>query len=1023
MNKIAITFLALLCVCTIGRAQNVTITGTVTDLQDGAPVLASIMEQGTMNGTMADIDGNYTISVPEGAVLEFSSIGYVTVTRTVTAGIARIDVQMQQEMQEIDAVVVTALGIKRQEKALSYNTQTVDSDELTRVKDANLMNSLVGKVAGVTIQGSSSGIGGASKVVMRGTKSIEGNNNALYVIDGVPMYNSVADDQGSGRYSSRGTTEGIADLNPDDIESMTVLTGASAAALYGSSAANGAILITTKKGKEGRLEATFTTSMEFGKPFMMPEFQNTYGSDPGEAVSWGAAQPSSGYNPSQFFETAATYTNSLSFSIGNEKSQTYASIAATNANGLVPNNVYDRYNLTLRNTTSALDGRLKMDIGAQYIIQRDQNMVNQGEYMNPIVGAYLFPRGMDWSQARYFEQWDEDRGILTSSFFPQGEYTMQNPYWVAYRNLRTSKRKRFMISLGLNYTIKEWSPSEKLDIGLRYRIDRTDNEYQDKRYVGTVATIMDGGTKNGYYGQNTYYDMQNYLDLLVNFNKNLGDNFGLAANVGASLNNMKNDGTVNQGPLRNDGLPNVFNVQNIEQGAQKAQFYQTGWTEETQSIFGSVELNWKRLVYLTVTGRNDWASQLAGSAHKSFFYPSVGLSGIITDMLPSATKERIYDVLSFAKVRLAFAQVASPFQRGLTVQMNTFNQDDKKWVKEGFYPLYDLKPERTNSYEVGISTKWFLSRITFDATYYRTNTYNQTIRAAMSASSGYNYTYVQTGNVLNEGVELSLGATVGEGKKFTWDTFLTYSWNRNEIIELVENVKNPQNPSEPLFQRDELLKDTYGNAQIILRPGGTLGDVYARTDFVRDAYGNIDISRDAQTLGEYQKLGSLLPDANIGWRNDFRAGNLGFGFTLSARLGGIVISGTQAAMDYSGVSKVTADARDAGGVMTGEGILVPAKDYYQLQADPQNYLSQYYTYSASNLRLREAYISYRIPRKWLGNVLDIDVSIVGKNLLMIWCKAPFDPETIASTGNYGQGIDYFMLPSTRSVGFNVKLKF
>ena len=343
MNKIAITFLALLCFCTIGRAQNVTITGTVTDLQDGAPVLASIMEQGTMNGTMADIDGNYTISVPEGAVLEFSSIGYVTVTRTVTAGIARIDVQMQQEMQEIDAVVVTALGIKRQEKALSYNTQTVDSDELTRVKDANLMNSLVGKVAGVTIQGSSSGIGGASKVVMRGTKSIEGNNNALYVIDGVPMYNSVADNQGSGRYSSRGTTEGIADLNPDDIESMTVLTGASAAALYGSSAANGAILITTKKGKEGKLEATFTTSMEFGKPFMMPEFQNTYGSDPGEAVSWGAAQPSSGYNPSQFFETAATYTNSLSFSIGNEKSQTYASIAATNANGLVPNNVYDRY--------------------------------------------------------------------------------------------------------------------------------------------------------------------------------------------------------------------------------------------------------------------------------------------------------------------------------------------------------------------------------------------------------------------------------------------------------------------------------------------------------------------------------------------------------------------------------------------------------------------------------------------------------------------------------------------------------
>ena len=354
--------------------------------------------------------------------------------------------------------------------------------------------------------------------------------------------------------------------------------------------------------------------------------------------------------------------------------------------------------------------------------------------------------------------------------------------------------------------------------------------------------------------------------------------------------------------------------------------------------------------------------------------------------------------------------------------MNTFDQNDKKWVKKGYYPLKNLQPERTNSFEVGISTKWLVDRLTFDVTYYRTNTYNQTIRAAMSASSGYNYTYVQTGNVQNEGVELAIGGTVEAGK-FSWNTFFTYSYNRNEIRELVANVKNPQNPAEPLFAEDELLKDSFGNAQIILRPGGTLGDVYARTDFVRDAYGNIDISKDLQPLDEYTKLGSLLPDANMGWSNDFRIGHFGFGFTLSARLGGIVISGTQAAMDYSGVSKATEVARDNGGVMTGDGIVVPAQSYYQLQGRPQDYLAQYYTYSASNLRLREAYISYDIPRKWLGNVLDINVSIVGKNLLMLWCKAPFDPETVASTANYGQGIDYFMLPSTRSFGFNIKLRF
>lgn len=1022
IRRIMLLLALLFCFGSMAMAQNITITGRVVDQTDTPVMMANVAEVGTTNGTVTDMDGNYTISVPVGATLEFSFIGYASEKRKVEAGMTTLDIVLREDTQMLDAVVVTALGIKRQEKALSYNAQSVKSDELTRVKDANLINSLSGKIAGVTIQTSSSGVGGAAKVVMRGTKSIEGNNNALYVIDGIPMYNTVSE-QGSGRYTSRGSTEGIADLNPDDIESMTVLTGASAAALYGSSAANGAILITTKKGKEGRLEATFTSSAEFAKAFVMPEFQNTYGSNPNDAVSWGEKQASTGYEPTDFFKTSATYTNSITLSIGNEKNQTYASLAATNANGLIPNNRYDRYNMTVRNSSTALKDRLRMDIGAQYIIQRDQNMVNQGEYMNPLVGAYLYPRGLNWSDARYFEQWDEERGILTASPFPEGDYTMQNPYWVAYRNLRTSERKRFIVSLGLSFLIKEWSASEKWDIGVRYRVDRTSQEYKDKRYVGTVATLMDGGTKNGYFGLSSGYDMQNYVDVLTNLNKNIGEDWGLAVNVGASLTDQRNDMLFNQGPLRDDGLPNVFNVQNIEQGAQKAQFYQDGWREQTQSIFGSMEVSWKRLLYLTVTGRNDWASQLAGSKHKSFFYPSVGLSGIITDMLPESWRDKMYSSLSFAKVRVAYAQVASPFQRGLTVQMNTFSQTDKKWVKEGFYPLKDLQPERTNSFEVGLSTKWLRNILSLDVTYYRTNTKNQTIRAAMSASSGYNYTYVQTGNVQNSGVELGLGATVDVGKNFTWDTYFTYGYNKNEIKELVKNVRNPQNPDEPLFNKDELLKESFGNAQIILRPGGTLGDIYAKTDFVRDEHGNIDVSQDLKPRNEYLKLGSLLPDATMGWRNDFRYKQFSFGFMLSARLGGIVVSGTQAALDYSGVSKATADARDNGGVTVAEGIVIPAQKYYQLQGRPKDYLTQYYTYSATNVRLREAYISYNIPRKWLGNVLDLSISITGKNLWMLYNKAPFDPEAVSSTGNYAQGIDYFMMPSLRSFGFSVKAKF
>ena len=367
MNKFLIIAFALLCTGWAVNAQNITIKGQVLDnLKEPVP-MANISQVGTTNGTISDIDGNYTISVPVGATLEFSFIGFKSERRTVEKGMTVLNVTLQEDSQVLDAVVVTALGIKRQEKALSYNAQSIKQDELTKVKDANFINSLNGKVAGVNIQSSSSGVGGATKVVMRGTKSIEGSNNALYVIDGVPMYNAT-NTEGTGRYASRGTTEGIADLNPDDIESMTVLTGASAAALYGSSAANGAILITTKKGKEGKLEVGFTSSMEFAKPFVMPEFQNTYGSNPNDAVSWGAKQASTGYNPEDFFKTSATYTNSLTLSIGNDKNQTYASLAATNANGLVPNNEYDRYNMTLRNSSTALDGKLKFDIGAQYII-------------------------------------------------------------------------------------------------------------------------------------------------------------------------------------------------------------------------------------------------------------------------------------------------------------------------------------------------------------------------------------------------------------------------------------------------------------------------------------------------------------------------------------------------------------------------------------------------------------------------------------------------------------------------------
>lgn len=383
------------------KERPVTVSGRVTDAK-GQPVIgASVIVRGTTLGVSTDAEGRFTLEVPAPAssqTLEVSYLGYETAavpvgTRTSFA------VTLRESTSEIESVVVTALGIKRQEKALSYNVQQVEASDITLVKDANFMNSLSGKVAGVTINASSSGVGGATKVVLRGNKSISQSSNALYVIDGIPMYNFGGG--GGTEFDSRGATESIADLNPEDIESISVLTGAAAAALYGSEAANGAVMITTKKGEAGALKVTLSSNTEFLNPFVLPEFQNRYGTglngqrSGSNIYSWGErlnAASRYGYTPNDFFETGHVYTNAFTLSGGTDRNQTYFSAAAVNSDGIIPNNEYDRYNFTFRNTTYFLKDKLRLDASASYIYQQDQNMTNQGVYSNPLVSAYLFPR-------------------------------------------------------------------------------------------------------------------------------------------------------------------------------------------------------------------------------------------------------------------------------------------------------------------------------------------------------------------------------------------------------------------------------------------------------------------------------------------------------------------------------------------------------------------------------------------------------------------------------------------------------
>ncbi|WP_307996376.1 TonB-dependent receptor [uncultured Bacteroides sp.] len=991
------------------------VAGKVVDESNEPLIGVNIKVEGSSEGAITDMDGNFSITVPQGSILSFTYVGYTPQTVRITEKNV-YTVKLMSDTRQLNEVVVTALGIKREQKALSYNVQQVKADAISGIKDANFINSLNGKVAGVNINSSSSGVGGASKVVMRGTKSIEQSSNALYVIDGIPMFNFGGG--GGTEFDSRGKTESIADLNPDDIESISVLTGAAAAALYGSNAANGAIVITTKRGEVGKLQVSVNSNTEFSKPFALPEFQNRYGTGTRgktggtTTLSWGPLLNNAartGFEPKEFFDTGLIFTNSVTLSTGTDKNQTFFSAASVNSQGIVPNNRYNRFNFTFRNTTNFLNDRMKLDVGTSYIIQNDRNMTNQGVYSNPIVPVYLFPRSDDFSLIKVFERWDPARKINTM-FWPQGEgdLRMQNPYWIAYRNLRLNQKKRYMLSAQLSYDITDW-----LNIAGRVRVDNSHTKYEQKLYASSNATITEESTQ-GHYTIAKPDETQTYADVLANINKRFGD-YSLVANVGASIVNNKYEELSYRGPIREKGIPNVFNVFDLDNAKKKAR--QDEWQEQTQSVFASVEVGWKSMFYLTLTGRNDWASQLANSSTSSFFYPSVGLSGIISEMV------QMPSFIDYMKVRGSFSSVGMPYPRNLTSPTYEYNETTQSWKPKTHYPIGDLKPERTNSWELGLDMRLFKD-FNLGLSWYLANTFNQTFDPQISVSSGYTTIYLQTGYVRNTGLELSLGYGHTWNNNFRWESNFTLSHNKNKIKELVRNYVHPE--TGELINKDRLDVGGLGKARFILKEGGTLGDLYTQSDLKRDDNGMIDIDPTGAVNIENNlpdiKLGSVFPKANLAWNNRFSWKGISLNALFTARIGGIVYSATEAAMDQYGVSERSALARDNGGVLVNGRTLVDAENYFT-KIGSESGLPQYYTYSATNVRLQEASIGYTIPRKWLGNVCDIQVSVIGRNLWMIYNKAPFDPESVATTDNYYQGIDYFMLPSTRNIGFNVKINF
>jgi TonB-linked SusC/RagA family outer membrane protein len=987
------------------------ITGLVKDSSGNALGGATIAIKGTKKQVVSNADGRFSINAVDGDILVISFVGYESKEILINGGQTQVDITLQETTQEIEKIVVTALGIKRAEKALTYHVQEFKGEEVTRNKDANFVNALTGKIAGITINSSSSGIGGATRVVMRGTKSISGNNNALYVIDGIPIPNANGGTGSTGPFQGAVTGEGISSINPEDIESIAALTGPSAAALYGNQGANGVIMVTTKKGSTGKLKATFSHSTDFFTPFIMPRFQNTYGQeDPLQMQSWGRKlnTPSS-YKPKDFFQTGSNLFNAISLSGGTEKSQTFFSAGANNAEGILPKNTFNRYNVYLRQTTQFTD-RLTVDFNAMYVRSDYNNMIAQGQYHNPIVPVYLFPPGDDFRKYEVYERYDPDRRIA-DQFWPFGNQglQMQNPYWITHAQSNRQKIDRYMLSVVAKYKLTDW-----MDITGRVRVDNSAIKGEVKRPAGTDGLFA---SRLGFYTLSQTSMKSTYADVIASIRHKLSSSLQLNVNAGASFVNEKSELTETGGNLTN--LANFYTIENTR--SFPATTFGPIIPHEEQAIFATAEFDYKRWIFLNFTGRNEWSSALAGANIKSYFYPSAGISAVLTEALSIPKK-----IISFAKLRFSYAEVGNAPAPGLTSLTLPLVQGGANTYSPAPFP--EFQAERTRSYELGMELKFLRNKLSLNATVYQSNTYNQLLDYRVTGTLFTNYFY-NAGNIANRGIEASLGYNNRFGELGV-SSNLIFSLNRNIVKRLSEGYMNPA--TKEIFGTDSIRNGTVGNDLLnILAVGGSMSDLYVTQLLREDNQGNLWINPQTNGIEKVnipaRYIGRTAPDYNIGWSNSITYKNFDLSFLIDARVGGMGISYTQSIMDAYGVSEQSAKDRDRGGVAIYGKLYPDVKNYYATiggASGGQVGMAAYYQYSATNVRLREAAFGYAFPGKFFnGYIQQLKLSVTGRNLFMLYNKAPFDPESASSTGTYYQGIDYFRQPSYRSIGFSLRALF
>jgi TonB-linked SusC/RagA family outer membrane protein len=997
------------------------IKGTVKDETGATLPGVTITIKGAQGGTQTNTSGQYSIAAKAGDVLVFSFIGYQS--KEVTVGTqSTVDVTLGTDSKNLETVVVTALGVKRSEKSLTYNTQQVSGDELSKVKSPNLMNSLNGKVAGLTISPSASGVGGSAKVILRGSRSVSGNNQPLYVIDGVPISNNgnANGQQNSVFGGGQDGGDGISNLNPDDIASITVLEGASAAALYGSQAQNGVILITTKQGKAGKTEIGFSSGINIDNIAYEPKFQNSYGPASGTTRdSWGTSISNTTDNLKDFFKTGINTSNAINLSGGSEIAQTYFSYSNTYASGIQSGNKLNRNNLNLRETAKFLNNKLTVDGSVNYINQRINNSPSLGLYLNPLLGLYLFPRGVDITPYKDQYLLAGNTGGARQNWLGGSADINQNPWWLTNLNPNTSIRNRFLLSGSIKYDVASW-----LNIQVRGNMDRTTDDYENRRYSGIATNFNSTGT--GYFAQSNQTYVQKYVDAIANFTVPMtGSDFKVNGLIGGSINDQKTAGLSLAGNLSAVdffspantivALPGTFAGNTLTNVVPIVPNH-----SQLQAVFGNANISYKDWAFLTVTGRNDWSSNLSYTPNDSYFYPSVGLSFIVSQMF------KLPEAITYAKVRGTYAEVGNTVPPYLTFIQNTLKSDGALNFNTNA-AFRELKPERTKSFEVGTDLRFLSNRINFSFTYYKTNTKNQYIPVIAPPSSLVSTGYLNAGNVENKGFQFILGADVVKGEGLNWNTSINGSLNRNKIIDIASDDK--------IYSVD---LTGAGNTSYIsrLKVGGSYGDIYGYT-LQRDAQNRIILGGDGTSTSPYTPLkstdfnyiGNPNPKFQLGWNNSFSYKDFSLSFLVDGKFGGQVLSLTEALMDEAGASEATGIARNQGGVkidgVDTKGNAVSAtinpQSYYSFVGGRAG-VSGEYIYSATVVRLREAALGYTLPLT--GKTFkSVKFSVTGRNLFYFYKKAPFDPEITMSTGNGLSGVDVFNQPATRSLGFNLNLSF